>query len=77
MYTIIATRKSGAHAVTVTDDEDLVQLIEQFYQTWTTVVRIETLFPNHQHRKILEWDKRGSWIVRPVNIMDKNHEEKS
>lgn len=55
MYTIIVTRKSGAHSVTITDNDDVKHLVVAWHKSWSTK-KIEVLHPNHQTKDVYHWD---------------------
>jgi hypothetical protein len=61
MYTIIVTRKSGTHSVTITDNEDVKDLIVGWHKERSTAKRIEVLHPNHQTKDVYTWDSKGKF----------------
>lgn len=61
MYTIIRTNSSGAHQVTVTDSEDVMDLVVDWLKNYSAARKIEVLHPNYQTRDIYHWDSKAKF----------------
>ena len=71
MYTIIVTRKSGGHTVTVTDDMSLVEVIVNYCKGWSTARKIQILYPSHQFQEVWTWHSGvGAWKKETYDSVD-------